>query len=69
MSVEEEKQLIDMTLERATRTDDPVFETIKMQVTFESFYATELQRLRSEQLKKDQVSVGQADVDAERGPH
>ena len=48
--MESEKDLIDMTLERCLRKDDPLFETIRMQVTFESFYATELQRLRQEQL-------------------
>lgn len=53
LTVESEKDLIDMTLERCLRKDDPLFETIRMQVTFESFYATELQRLRQEQLKQE----------------
>lgn len=36
------------------RKDDPMFETVKMQVTFESYYATELHRLRQEQIKREQ---------------
>lgn len=54
LSTGDEKELIEMTLERCTRKDDPIFETIRMQVTFESFYATELQRLRQQQIKQEE---------------
>jgi hypothetical protein len=54
LSFEAEQDLIEKTLERCTRQDDPLFETIRMQVTFESFYATELQRLRQQQLKQEE---------------
>jgi hypothetical protein len=56
---EQEKEVVAMAMEQCVRTDDPVFETIKMQVTFESFYATELHRLRQEQVTKDQSNQGQ----------
>lgn len=59
LNAEQEKDLINLTMEQCVRKDDPIFETIKMQVTFESFYATELHRLRQEQVKKDQSNKAQ----------
>lgn len=59
LSQEHEKELIGLTINMCVSKDDPVFETVKMQVTFESFYATELHRLRQEQIKKDQSNQGQ----------
>lgn len=61
LTPEEEKELIEMVLERCTRKDDPVFETMRMQVTFESFYATELHRLRQEQTKRETDNKEQLD--------
>lgn len=69
LTPDQEKELISMTLERCTRKDDPIFETIRMQVTFESFYATELQRLRQKQIKKEQDNKTDLDKIVEIGTH
>lgn len=58
---EQEKDIIGLSLERCVKKDDPIFETVKMQVTFESLYATELHRLRQEQVKRDQSNNQQLD--------
>lgn len=56
LSLELEDELIQLTIERALSQNDPAYETIKMQVTFESFYAMELLRMRNKAQQNDQKS-------------
>jgi hypothetical protein len=49
-----EDELIQLTIERALVQNDPLYETVKMQITFESFYAMELQRLRNKALADEE---------------
>lgn len=48
-----EQELIHQTIHRCRQIDDPLLETIKMQVSFEAFYATEIQRMRTKAIKID----------------
>lgn len=57
-----EDELIRLTIQRALSTNDPHFETIKMQLTFESFYALELRRLRREQDEEDHRTSAMLDA-------
>ncbi len=57
-----EAELIDLTYNLALSQDDPLYETIKMQVTFEGYYAMELQRLRNKHIaheEKNQQLINQ----------
>jgi hypothetical protein len=51
LSLDNEQELVRMTMELAASLDNPIFDTIKMQVTFESLYATELQKIRKKASK------------------
>ena len=57
VSLEAEQELVKMTMDLAASQDNPIFDTIKMQVTFESLYATELQKLRKKASKQDQQNA------------
>lgn len=59
---EQEDALIQLTIERCLSQNDPVFETIKMQVTFEAFYAMELQRLRTKHIALEKKNMAMLDT-------
>lgn len=56
-----EDELIQLTIERALVQNDPLYETVKMQITFESFYSMELQRLRARQAAEEQANASLLD--------
>ena len=64
---DQESVMLELVLERISRKDDPLMEAIKMQVTFESLYATELQSLRQEQMVKDSENASKLDRIAKVG--
>lgn len=49
----QEQEVARKVVQKIITPDDPLFETLKMQVSFESLYASELNRLRSQQYQKD----------------
>ena len=59
LTKEQEASLIHSTLHRLQQLDDPVVETCKMQVAFESFYATEVQKKRTKNFLLDQENSQQ----------
>ena len=59
LSLELQDRLIRSTLHRLRQLDDPLLETIKMQVAFESLYATEIQRKRAENFRLDAANAAQ----------
>eukprot|EP00823_Brevimastigomonas_motovehiculus_P004230 TRINITY_DN2727_c1_g2_i2.p1 TRINITY_DN2727_c1_g2~~TRINITY_DN2727_c1_g2_i2.p1 ORF type:complete len:549 (-),score=229.68 TRINITY_DN2727_c1_g2_i2:205-1851(-) len=54
LTEDQEKQLIQLVFDRCSLQNDPIFETVRMQVTFESLYSHELQKLGSKYLHEDQ---------------
>ena len=57
-----EDELIHLTIQRCMSHNEPMFETIKMQLTFESFYAFELNRLRKKQEEEDKRNSAMLDA-------
>lgn len=67
LNPEQESVILELVLERISRKDDPLMEAIKMQVTFESLYATELQALRQAQMVQDSENEAKLDRIAKVG--
>jgi len=61
LTPEQEEELIRLTIDRALSQDDPLYETIKMQITFEGFYAMELQRLRNKRILEEEKNGSMLD--------
>lgn len=62
-----EQKLVNAVMQKVKLTDDPLLETIKMQVNFEAFYATELQKRRLEKFNHDAQNAQQLDKIVEIG--
>jgi hypothetical protein len=56
---EQESALIASSIHRLQQLDDPLLETLKMQVSFESLYATEVQKKRTRNYVLDQENAAQ----------
>jgi hypothetical protein len=59
LTKEQEAALINASLHRLHQLDDPLLETLKMQVSFESLYATEVQKKRTRNYVLDQENAQQ----------
>ena len=59
LTPEIQERLIQSTLHRLHQLDDPLLETLKMQVAFESLYAAEIQRKRQTNYNLDQANSTQ----------
>lgn len=61
LSSSDEEEVMRLIIQRLSQQDDPRFDAVRMQVAFESLYASELQKLRKKQMVEDQENSLQLD--------